>query len=236
MPYVRTYRGLGQSASQIAGTAGSIVSPVVSTVGGGALASAVGLSASLAIPIVGAAFAGVMIGIEAILNSGCGQTCVETSEWANQAASQLDHMIAAYFSIPAPRPQSLQQGCMNLFMQIWNTLVSQCSQPNLGSAGQNCISDRQDGACKWKALPPEYPGEPAAGACWNWWNAYYWPIANDANVVPDAQLSAGQVSTADNSTAGVQTAVASSTPAAPLSGVPWYVWAGLGLAAVWAVS
>lgn len=218
MSYVSTFPGLGASATQYVSAGGSIASPVVGALGGGSLAAATGLSASLAIPIVGAAFAGVLLGIEAILNSGCGQTCVVTSQWANQAAAQLDRMIKAYFSVPVPRPQSLQQGCMNLFQQVWAQLVANCSQPNLGTAGQNCISDRQDGACKWKASPPAYPGEPAAGQCWNWWNGYYWPIANDPDVVPDSQLQT-QTNNAQSNTS----APGAATSPAP-AGIPLWVW------------
>lgn len=226
-------RGLGQSSAAIASQAGGVVAPVVSTLAGPAAATALGISASVAIPIVGAAFAGVMLGIEAILNSGCGQTCVETSQWANQASSKLDQLIAAYFAIPAPRSQSAQQIYLQTFQAVWNTLVSQCSQPNLGTAGQNCISDRQDGACKWKALPPQYPGEPAAGECWNWWNAYYYPVANDPNVVPDAQLQQAGVSPAlaANATGDVSSASASGG-----ASVPTWLWLVAAAAVVWAVA
>jgi hypothetical protein len=235
MSYIRP-RGLGASDSAIASQAGGVLSPVVSTVGGSAAATALGVSASLAIPIVGAAFAGLMIGIEALLNSGCGQTCVETSEWANQASAQLDQLIAAYFGVPAPRPQSLQTTYLQLFQQIWNTLVSQCSQPNLGTAGQNCISDRQDGACKWKAAAPAYPGEPAAGTCWNWWNAYYWPVANDPNVVPDAQLQTPTPANAISAVTGSGTSVAAASSDTGVTSVPTWAWLVAAALVVWAVA
>ena len=196
MSYIRP-RGFGDAASDV-GVGFQVATPVVtgaltasaaSTIAAGGTPLILGLAPALAIPIVGAVLAGVAIGIELLLHSGCGQTCVVTSQWANQASSQLDKMMAAYFGTAAPRPQSLQTACLQIFNAVWNQLVQNCSQPNLGTAGQNCISDRQDGACKWKAKPPAYPGEPATGDCWNWWNAYYYPIANDTNVVPDSQLS-----------------------------------------------
>jgi hypothetical protein len=145
--------------------------------------------ATVAIPIVGAAIAAISLGIEAILHSGCGQTCIVTSQWANQAEGYLQKNISAYFAIPAPRPKSVQQIAMANFQAIWNTLVQQRSQPGLGGAGKNCIADRQAGACKWKASGPGYPGSPAQGACWNWWNGYYYPIANDTNVYDDSVTS-----------------------------------------------
>jgi hypothetical protein len=195
-------RGLGASPADTAvqlstATAGAVVptlvgSTVATTLGLGGSTAGVATAAgiSLAIPIVGAAIAALSIGIELILHSGCGQTCIVTSQWANQAEKYLQQNIAAYFAIPAPRPQSVQQLAMANFQAIWNTLVQQCSQPGLGTAGQNCISDRAAGACKWKATSQEYPGQPAVGACWNWWNGYYNPIANDPNVVASPPITA----------------------------------------------
>lgn len=153
-----------------------------------------------AIPIVGAVIAGISLGIEAILHSGCGQTCIITSQWANQAEPYLQKNIAAYFQIAPPRPRSVQQVAVANFDAIWNTLVQQCSQPGLGGAGQNCINDRKSGACKWKAIGQPYPGTPAPGACWNWFNGYRDPIANDTQVYDDSIQSAA---------AGVTSAAAS---------------------------
>ena len=150
-------------------------------------AGALSFLGSAAIPVVGAAIAAVGIAIEAILNSGCGQTCIETSSWANQAEPLLQQNIEAYFQLSTPRPQSLQQAAMNNFMSIWNRLVQLCSQPGLGTAGQNCINDRQQGACKWKASATgAYPGQPAQGQCWNWFNAYYTPIQQDTQTYNDS--------------------------------------------------
>ena len=174
-----------QTALSLSTTGAEAAAPILLTQTslGPTVAGILGLSSvSLAIPIVGAAIAGISIAIEAILNSGCGQTCVETSQWANQAEGYLEKNISQYFAIQPPRPQSVQQIAMANFQAIWNQLVQLCSQPGLGTAGQRCISDRQDGACKWKATAPQYPGGPALGACWNWWNGYYYPIANDPNV------------------------------------------------------
>jgi len=228
MPYVVRY-GMGQTAQQVVGTGFQLGSPVAAAAAGAPVGAALGISASLAIPLVGAALAGVAIAVEALLNSGCGQTCIETSQWANQASAQLDKMMAQYFGVPAPRPQSLQTAALGIFNGIWQQLTQLCSQPNLGAAGQNCISDRQDGACKWKALAPQYPGEPAAGSCWNWFNAYYYPIANDPDVVPDAQVPGAQTSGQQNGGI-ISTNVASSTGSVPA----WLLIAAAGLA-LWAV-
>jgi hypothetical protein len=173
--------GLGAAVQQGA----AIVTPVAAAAAKGAVASTLGISAGLAVPIIGAAIAGVAIGIEAILHSGCGQSCVETSEWANKAAALLDQNLAAYFGLPIPRTRSNQAAALQNFDAVWQKLYADCSAVP-GRAGSNCIADRQAGACKWKALAPAYPGQPAAGSCWNWFNSYRDPIANDPNVVSDA--------------------------------------------------
>jgi hypothetical protein len=139
---------------------------------------------------VGWAIAGgilaITAGIKAILNSGCGQTCIVTSQWANQAEKLLQQNVQQYFALNPPRPKSVQQLAMQNFQMVWNTLVQQCSQPGLGTAGKNCIADRADGGCKWKAGAPQYPGQPSPGSCWNWWNGYYYPIANDTQTYDDS--------------------------------------------------
>lgn len=181
---------MGATPQQIVGTAGSMGSGIVTAAAAPAVAAALGISAAVAVPLVGAAFAGIIMGVEAILNSGCGQACVVTSEWANQAEPLLRQNIQTYFNLPT-RTKSDQQSALNMFDAVWAGLVQRCSQPGLSTAGQNCIADRQQGACKWKATADSpWPGGPKQGACWNWFNAYRDPIANDTGVVSDLQ---GQV-------------------------------------------
>jgi hypothetical protein len=173
-----------------------------------------GISGAIAIPIIGAALAGITLGIVAILNSGCGQTCVITSNWANQAETLLVQNIAAYFALPAPRTAEQKAQALANFDQIWNYLAQQCGQPATGNAGQKCISDRMAGACTWKQThAPDYPGQPQIGACWNWFNAYRDPIANDPAVVTqttvDPQTTISQI-------AGGNTIVSPSTGSSSL--------------------
>jgi hypothetical protein len=167
---------------------------------------------------VGAAFAGIWLGIEALLNSGCGNTCVVTSNWANQAEALLKQNLAAYQALPTPRAESAQAAYLQNFDKIWAYLVQECSQPQVGTAGQRCISDRQAGACHY---------HDATGQCWNWFTGYRDPIANDPNVVPDS--AASQVSGA---VAGAVTGAAGSLGMSPwlLAGVALLV-VGLGVAA-----
>lgn len=154
------------------------------------IAAALGVSVPVLGAIVGAAILGAGYAIQAIMNSGCGQTCIVSTNFANQANAALQQNIAAYFALPIPRPKSSQTAAVANFDMLWNWLQQpqQCGNPALGDAGKRCISDRQAGACTWHQAANTVPpwGTPPAGACWNWFNGYRDPIANDTNVYDDS--------------------------------------------------
>ena len=189
----------------LAGVSASAASAAAAS---GTAATILGMAPALAIPIIGAAIAGITIAVVLLLKSGCGQTCIVTSNWANQAEDLLKKNIQAYFSIPAPRTQSQQSVALANFDSIWNYLVSQCNNPNLGTAGVNCIQDRAPGSCKWKQTSSsvllKYPGEPQPGECWNWTNGYRDPIAMDQTVPDNAYTQASDAATG-TSTSGTST-------------------------------
>lgn len=189
----------------------SVAAPVLAATLAPSIALTLGITVAAAIPIIGAAVALVGFAVEALINSGCGQPCVVTTTWANQAEQVLQQNIAAYFAVPTPRPTSVQQAALAQFQTVWNSLVQQCNSPSLGAPGQRCITDRQAGACTWHqtaaALPPW--GTPPVGACWNWWNGYHDPIANDPDTVADAGIITGSAASTASSTA----AASSSAPA-----------------------
>jgi hypothetical protein len=164
----------GPTGTQVAGTVYGAGASVGTTAIGAALGG------GLAVPLVGAAFAGIWLGIQAILNSGCGKSCVITSDWANQAEALLKKNLSAYMALPTPRAMSAQAAYLANFDAVWNYLVQECSSPGLSTAGQHCISDRQAGACHY---------HDASGQCWNWFVGYRDPIANDPNVVQDSAAS-----------------------------------------------
>src|ERR1039458_4942471 len=207
--YVGTMPGLGtaqQTAQtvQIGGTiAASGAAAVLGSIAasGGSVMGLTGAALSAAVPIVGAALAAATLVVQYLVaNSGCGQTCIETSSWANQAAAALQKVMDAYFALPAPRTQSQQALAVATFNTIGAQLQQACGQPGTGNAGVKCISDRQAGACTWKqAYAPVYPGEPNIGECWNWFNGYLGPIQADA-VVPDTVTS--DLSSAASSVSG----------------------------------
>jgi hypothetical protein len=191
-------RGLGDAAQGVQ-MGSSIGTPVVTgllaahaastAAATGTAASILGMAPALAVPVIGAAIVGVTILVTVLLRSGCGQTCVVTSQWANEAEPLLSKNVLAYFETPAPRTRSQQNAALNNFDVVWAALQQRCSQAGLGVAGQNCIADRQAGACKWRQRADSpllsIPGQPQTGACWNWYSGYRDPIANDPNVVDD---------------------------------------------------
>jgi hypothetical protein len=123
------------------------------------------------------------------VGSGCGQKCVLSTTYANKAEALFRQNCNAYFSYPAPRTVTQQQEALTVFDAIWTDLEQQCGVASLGDPGKRCITDRQAGACTWKQTGDSpWPGGPAKGECWNWFNAYRDPIANDP-VVADTVTS-----------------------------------------------
>ena len=217
MPYLRKL-GLGASVGQQAVSAGGAVgsSVVGALMAAGTIAGPVGLA-------IDAGIAAVSLAINAIMNSGCGQTCIVSTQFANQAENLMKQNIAAYFAIPAPRPYEDQQAALGNFDGFWTWLQApgQCGNPQLGSAGQRCITDREAGACKWTVTTPNpWPGQPGPGQCFNWFSGYRDPIANDPNVAPPVSASS----------------VASALTSGTVAGLPaWLVFAGAALG-VWVLA
>lgn len=189
-------------------------------VGAGIASAAATTAAGAIIPFVGPAIAAASIIISAIMNSGCGQTCIVSTNFANQADAALQQNIEAYFKEPVPRSASAQAAALANFDKFWGWLVQQCSNSQLGNAGRRCITDRQAGSCVWKQPADKVPawGTPAAGECWNWFNGYRDPIANDPNVISDADFAALHAppqsaagSTADSSSAPSRSSAAVSS-------------------------
>lgn len=170
--------GDAQEAAKGVQIGSSVATPVITGIIGshaaataaaaGTSASVLAIPAAVAIPIIGAAMLGATILITTLIrNSGCGQTCVVTSQWANQAADALQANLDAYRN--GPRTKAAQGVALANFDAIWEALKQQCGQPGTGDAGKRCISDRQRGACTWKDN----------GQCWDWFKGYRDPISND---------------------------------------------------------
>jgi hypothetical protein len=259
MAYVRTRRrGLGQvtGAQQTAGTVGQVGSiaaaPAAGAIGGAlstttaGVTTILGMAPVVAIPIIGAALAGVTFAVtKLIANSGCGPTCIRSTQYANQAGDLMAKNLNAYLALPAPRSRTAQTVAIQNFDSLWAQLVNLCTNdPELAgtTAGRNCIADRQAGACKWRASPGgwsqstdgtwSYRGWGAAGSgsdCWNWFVGFRDPIQNDPVVVDDTQVGAA----APAASGGPAAAAAGLLPggvgpvgsaAAVVSAIPVWVW------------
>ena len=211
--------GMGQVVPTSVSTAASIAATGITVTT--SLMTALGSTLTvlgLALPVVGTAIAALIgVGI-AIANcfKGCGQTCVEATDYANQADTILAQNLQAYVS-SSVRFQSMQTAALNTFDTAWAALQQACGQASLGSAGQNCISDRAEGGCKWKAsqggwnADGTYTPWGSAGSgdvCWNWFVGMRDPIANDPFVQPDPTAATASTVT-DGTSTGALSSIAS---------------------------
>jgi hypothetical protein len=158
--------GLGAAAaSTTSGEISTIGSSVAST---GAALLPILYGSLAAVPVVGWIAAGalavgsVIVGALGVGN-GCGGSCIQASNDANQIEVQMRANLAAYQA-----GQISQAEALSVFDQLWSALEQACMGVG-GAAGQNCIGDRQAGACKWKD---------ASGQCWNWFVGYRDPISH----------------------------------------------------------
>lgn len=240
-------RGLG-APPLIGGTAGAVAG-VVAGAGTAAMqiiqgnyVGGIGSAILTAAPFAGPIGAPIMLVAGAVaellgaigIGRGCGQTCIKASQYANQAEPLLQQNLDAYLAVPAPRPQSIQTGALNVFDTVWAGLVSACNNPSLADPGQRCITDRQRGACHYQVAPgagcpADQPtcwvpdgaggykiswggGSGSGSSCWNWFVGYRDPIANDPAVVPDSVLQSA-AATASAAIAPISAAASSVLPA-----------------------
>lgn len=239
--YTSNLSGTGTTAASIAATGATTTLSIL-----GALSPTLTIL-GLSLPVVGAAIAGLTaVGIAiASMFKGCGQTCIQATQYANQADSILATNVNHYTSSPV-RYASMQAAALNNFDTTWAALQQACNQPSLGQAGINCIADRQAGACHWKASPGKWNDDGtwtpwgAAGsgdACYNWFSGMRDPIANDPFVQPDPVAPTGtSAGTSTTTTGTTDTGILGSVPAltssVQLGGVSvplWVLLAGGGL-------
>ncbi len=122
-----------------------------------------------------------LIKLFATMAKGCGESCVLTSDAANEVEKVLKQNLAMYQASGHTRAE--QRAALDNFDLVWNQLVQFCGQPQFQTtkAGRNCVEDRKAGACVWRD---------SSGQCWNWFSGYRDPIANDLGVKPDAPVPA----------------------------------------------
>ena len=121
---------------------------------------------------------------------GCGPTCVQTSNAANQAGAIATQIRDNYLAQPV-HYASLQQIAVNGIQQIFAQLQQVCSNPAMGAAGERCISERlvKGGTAPWC---------PTTTGC-DWITVILDPVLNDPNVVPDPTTESSVVSSLTSS-------------------------------------
>ena len=165
--------GLG-APSPILGAAGGAAAgtgALITAAGGAALAGPIGAAVGAALALLG------VLGV----GGGCGQSCIAASNDANAVEVALKANLAAFLA-----GQISQSQAMANYQALLLQLEQGCSEIG-GSAGQNCIADRQAGACKWQTSPGGWdeatctytaPGAAGSGSsCWNWQVGYSDPIS-----------------------------------------------------------
>jgi len=166
--------------------------------------AATALTAAAAIPSPATPFLLAAAGIAKLLatlgvGAGCGNTCIQATAVVNQAEPALLANLQGYENGTISQEQAIAT-----YQNVWQGIEVACSAIP-GGAGQDCISDRQQGACKWNATgTPPTPYSPADGSCWNWYNAYYVPLtyppmnapaASSGTVAGDASSALSTVTT-----------------------------------------
>lgn len=184
VPVLLVRRGLaGPSRTQIAGGAMSGASIGFSTAQqtGSTIAGAAAGGLMAAAPFTGPAApfliaAASLIAPIASLFRGCGATCTQATEYANQAEVALTRLRDEYFAQPV-HWASTQRATLGYMDQVFASLEQACGNPALGAAGQRCISERLI-----RGAPA--PWCPTGTGC-DWITALRDPVANDTAVVPD---------------------------------------------------
>jgi hypothetical protein len=177
-----------QIVSVVGGTTGSLLGGTVAI-----WAPLIGVTGPVGVAIAGLVAAGAAIAGALGVGEGCGPTCVQATNVVNGAEPIFRQNLAAY-----ENGQIDQVTAQNNYNQGWAAIVQSCGGIP-GGAGKNCVGDRQQGACTWKqTAPPQYPGQPQVGDCWNWYNAYYEPLTYPAVNAPTVSAASNVSSLMSN--------------------------------------
>jgi hypothetical protein len=80
--------------------------------------------------------------------------------------------LERWWAIPQElRTREVQQAALDVFNRAWAGVIQFCSSIQLGSAGVNCVKDRQ------------------RGGRYDWWSYFYDPIANDPHVAQNEEAA-----------------------------------------------
>lgn len=120
-------------------------------------------SAAWAVPVVGAAVAGVTLAVQLFMSRKGPRQKQEATLYANQIEALMQENLAAFLGEPTAANRTVALGN---FDRLWARLREQCGQAALGDAGRRCISER------------------ASGGIYDWRRAYREPIASAALMAP----------------------------------------------------
>jgi len=123
-------------------------------------------AAAIAIPVIGAAVAGVTFWI--MRNRMNNIQKEKATEIVNAAEAKMKENLQAYLS--GPRTVSSQRQALANFDALWDFIVRGCTAVG-GSAGERCIAERQRGGSA--------PWCPTGTGC-DYFSLYRDPIANDS--------------------------------------------------------
>lgn len=148
---------------------------------------ATGTAVAVAVPVVGAVAAGIIFW----LNRRGPRQKVAATQIVDEAEKILQQNLEAYRQARTTVSQSVAK---DNFEIVWRQVVQACSNPNLGDPGRRCISERD------------------RGGRWDWWRAYYDPIANDQPPMPDVATTAGVMARAEQAAGEIGTGLAQGSP------------------------
>jgi hypothetical protein len=159
-------------------------------------------TAAWAVPVIGAAVAGVTLALMAIFSRKGPKQKTATTQLAEETIKVLQDNLSAYMN--GPRTRSSQAQALANFDAGWQFLTSPdgCGNPEMGKPGARCIFERQPvGTCT--AAQAEAADEPLSDCGkYSMSRDLRDPIANDPNVKADPILGgAGEL--IDSVTGGI---------------------------------
>jgi hypothetical protein len=140
--------------------AGGIVGSVAGAAALSSGAIAAGTLAATAIPFIGPVVAAIGLFVSMLFKPDMKK--IATTQIVNQAEVYMKRNLAAWQQLVASGQANAtsQQAAEANFQTLWQQVVNACGNPAYGSAGANCIGDRQ------------------RGGKWDWFKYYYDPIAS----------------------------------------------------------
>lgn len=128
------YNGLGATGLQTGISAGGAV-------GGAAIGTFIGGPIGT---VVGAAIGVAASAISSLFTPDYKK--IYATNDVNAIAAQMQKNLDGWKALPvSAKVPAIQQFFETNYNNLWANLVKECSDPSLGTAGQNCISDRQPG-------------------------------------------------------------------------------------------